>query len=83
MGGIRARTHYTRGKGVNQLMWNDLMVYFRVLAQRIAKNEEGQTLVEYALIIALVSVALIAALTALQVNITGVFTTIGNALKSA
>ena len=35
-------------------MWNDLQVYFRMLAQSITKNEEGQTTVEYALVIALV-----------------------------
>lgn len=39
-------------------------------------NEEGQTLVEYALIIALVSIALVASLGALQGGIDGVFTDI-------
>jgi Flp pilus assembly pilin Flp len=37
------------------------------------EREEGQTLVEYALIIALVSIALVASLTALAGGITGVF----------
>ena len=55
--------------------------YSRVLALRDA--EEGQTLVEYALIIALVSVGLIAALTTLKTQIAGVFTTIGTALTGA
>jgi Flp pilus assembly pilin Flp len=44
-----------------------------------ARREEGQTLVEYALIIALVSVALVLALTALKGDIAGVFTKIGSA----
>jgi pilus assembly protein Flp/PilA len=47
------------------------------------EREEGQTLVEYALIIALVSVGLIAALGTLRTQIEGVFTTIGTALTSA
>lgn len=64
-------------------MWNDLMTYLRMFAASIMEDEKGQTLVEYALIIALVSVALIGVLTALTGNITGVFNTIGNALKAA
>lgn len=47
------------------------------------KNQDGQTLVEYALIIALVSVGLIAALTTLRGQIATVFTDIGTALTSA
>jgi pilus assembly protein Flp/PilA len=47
------------------------------------KNQDGQTLVEYALIIALVSVGLIAALTTLRTQIEGVFTAIGTALAGA
>jgi pilus assembly protein Flp/PilA len=49
-----------------------------------ARNEEeGQGLVEYALIIALVAVVCAAALTALQGSIDGVFSTIGSKLGSA
>lgn len=48
-----------------------------------AKAESGQTLVEYGLIIVLVSVALIAGLTALNVDIGAVFTKIGNTLNPA
>jgi pilus assembly protein Flp/PilA len=51
-----------------------------MLKQRLARDEEGQTLVEYALIIALVSVVLIGALAALAASIGGVFTNIQNAL---
>lgn len=42
-------------------------------------REEGQTLVEYALIIALVSVALVTALMLLRGDIAGVFQDIGTA----
>lgn len=47
------------------------------------KNKKGQGLVEYALIIALVGVVLVAALIALQGQIGGVFTAIGTALAGA
>ncbi len=53
-----------------------LNLYQLVLARM--SEEEGQGLVEYALIIALVSVALVAALGFLATDIGGVFTTIRN-----
>jgi Flp pilus assembly pilin Flp len=40
----------------------------------LASTEDGQTLVEYALIIALVALAIVGALTALSGGIGGVFT---------
>jgi pilus assembly protein Flp/PilA len=43
------------------------------------RDEEGQTLVEYALIIALVAIVLVGALTALEGGINGVFGDIINA----
>jgi len=43
------------------------------------RRDKGQTLVEYALIIALVSVALVIALGLLKDDIAGVFTDIGTA----
>ena len=48
-----------------------------------ARRDEGQTLVEYALIIALVSVALVVALTALGTDIKGVFEDIAGELNPA
>ncbi|MGE5247788.1 MAG: Flp family type IVb pilin [Verrucomicrobiota bacterium] len=44
------------------------------------KDEEGQGLVEYALIIVLVSIAAIITLGLLGTTVSGVFTTITNAL---
>ncbi len=44
-------------------------------------REEGQTMVEYALIIALIAIMLILALTTLQDDIAGVFQTIGDAFQ--
>ena len=53
------------------------------LVAAIHRREEGQTLVEYALIIALVSVASIAALGLLSDSIDGVFGEIQSALNGA
>ena len=46
------------------------------------KREEGQGLVEYALILVLVSIVAIAALKALGGSITGILNTIANTLKN-
>lgn len=54
----------------------DLATSLVVRAQVARAREEGQTLVEYALIIAVVSVLLVASLTALRGGIEGVFTNI-------
>jgi pilus assembly protein Flp/PilA len=53
-----------------------LSTYF----ESLRSDERGQGLVEYALIIALVSVVLVGALIALQGNIQGAFDTIGLSL---
>ncbi len=62
------------------------MTYLNELLNRLiswAKEEAGQTLVEYSLIIALVSVGLVLALTTLRGDISGVFGEIGTALAGA
>ena len=46
------------------------------MMKQMLKNQKGQGLVEYALIIALVSVALVAGLNALQGGINGAFANI-------
>ena len=48
--------------------------------QSLRSDERGQGLVEYALIISLVAIVLIAALNTLAIDIGGVFTTITTAL---
>jgi Flp pilus assembly pilin Flp len=57
-----------------------LYAYLTSLAPTSLRREEGQTLTEYALILAIVSVGLIVALTALRDKIEGVFTTLTAAL---
>ena len=53
---------------------------FDHLVARLRREDEGQTLVEYALILALVSIVAIGTLAALGVKINGVLTTVTNAL---
>lgn len=50
-----------------------MLEYIQRLAIALRRDEEGQTLVEYALIIALVSIGSIAALGLLSDSINGVF----------
>lgn len=49
-------------------------------AKSVSEREEGQALVEYALILALVSVASVVALTALGTSISGILTSITGSL---
>jgi pilus assembly protein Flp/PilA len=49
---------------------------------RLREDEEGQGLVEYALILVLVSLVAIVALQALGVKVTGIFDSATSALKS-
>lgn len=53
---------------------------YLAMVNGVENREEGQGLVEYALIIALVSVLLVGALTTLQGGIAGAFTTITGSL---
>ncbi len=53
------------------------------LVKKLWNDESGQGLVEYALIIALVSVVLVVALNALAIDIGAVFTKISGSLKAA
>jgi pilus assembly protein Flp/PilA len=47
---------------------------------RLRRREEGQALVEYALILSLIAVVCITALTTLGTNVNNILTTIANAL---
>ena len=50
---------------------------------RFVREEEGQDLIEYSLLAALIAVACIAAMTALAVDINTIFAAIGAALTGA
>ena len=53
------------------------------LVNRFVREEEGQDLIEYSLLAALIAVACIAAMKALAVDINGIFAKIGAALDAA
>ena len=53
------------------------------LVNRFVREEEGQDLIEYSLLAALIAVACIAAMTALAGDINGIFGKIGAKLGSA
>ena len=55
---------------------NDLFVKLYVKSQELLSGEEGQDLVEYALIISLIAVAAIAFLPALATAVAAVFTAV-------
>jgi pilus assembly protein Flp/PilA len=50
---------------------------------RLRDREDGQAMVEYALILALVSIAAIAVLKLIGTDVTAVFTTVDTALQGA
>ena len=59
---------------------NNTLIKLYVMFQDLMNREEGQDLVEYALIIALVSIALVVSLNGLTTAISAVFTSIANKL---
>lgn len=61
-------------------MLNNLIAYLTVAFSEVKEREEGQGLVEYALILVLVSIISIAALTLLGTTISDVFGTVTGAL---
>jgi pilus assembly protein Flp/PilA len=59
---------------------SELILKLNNLWNRAMEREEGQGLVEYALILVLVSIVAIGALAAIGTNVTGVLQTIANTL---
>ena len=59
-----------------------MLTKFFVQMQNKMQDEEGQGLVEYALIIVLVSIVVVIALTAVGTNVNNVFLRIGAALPT-
>jgi pilus assembly protein Flp/PilA len=61
-------------------MYTDLEVRVRDFARSVARKDEGAGLVEYALLVALIAIALIAALVFLRGGIGAVFSKAANTL---
>ena len=57
-----------------------IVAAFAVNGLRSLRRDEGQTLVEYALILVTISIGVLAAMTFLRNQINALFTTIGNDL---
>lgn len=62
---------------------NKLMINALVNVQNLLKNEEGQDLVEYGLVVALIAFGAVAAMKALGTEISTVFSDISSTLASA
>ena len=58
------------------------MSQFVALVKSIARNEEGQDLLEYALLVALIALVAIGAVTAAGTSVSTIFTNIANALSA-
>lgn len=76
---LKVRHRQEAREGVNHLL-TTLMAYLTVAYMDMKEREEGQGLVEYALILVFVSIVAIGALTALGGSITGVLNTVKSAL---
>jgi pilus assembly protein Flp/PilA len=65
-------------------MWNTVALRLALVLQGpevpSVEREEGQTLAEYALILALIAILVIGAVLFLSGQISGIFSTIGNAM---
>ncbi|MDR3776757.1 MAG: Flp family type IVb pilin [Terracidiphilus sp.] len=62
---------------------NDTMLKIYIKIQSLMAREEGQDLVEYALVVALIALGATAGMGALATNINTAFTTIGGNLTAA
>ncbi|GAC1319857.1 MAG: hypothetical protein NVSMB22_03550 [Chloroflexota bacterium] len=76
-------TYTGRGKTDMILDAAELQRRFRTLVERLASREEGQDMIEYALLAALISIVVIAIIIALGPYIQNLFQDVINALNSA
>ena len=60
-----------------------LMTYFRSLLAQLVSEEKGQTAIEYALVVALISVVVIAAVVTLFTGTGGVLDSVKTAITGA
>ncbi len=75
LGGFKSRSKW----GIKMKVWNRI----KTALVRVGSDEEGVTAIEYALIAALVAVALVTGLQSLEGGIAGTFTKVTTALGGA
>jgi pilus assembly protein Flp/PilA len=61
----------------------NLFTYLRTYLRSFVRNEEGQDLLEYALLVALIAIVCVAAVTTAGENVDAIFTQIGTDLATA
>ena len=61
---------------------NDMLIKLYVKFQELASREEGQDLVEYALVVALIAFGAVAGMKSLATGISAAFTNISTALNT-
>ena len=76
---VQSRSHAVRGICLVILMEID-MKKFIAQAKRFAREEEGATMVEYGLMVALIAIVCITAITTIGTRLNSVFVDIGNNL---
>lgn len=59
----------------------DIMLRLYIKFQNLVSQDEGQDLVEYALVVALIALAATAGMKALATSLSGAFTTIGTTVS--
>jgi pilus assembly protein Flp/PilA len=69
-------------RGLKKTM-NNTMLKLYIMIQNLISQDEGQDLVEYALIVALLSLAAVAGMKGLATGINGAFTNITSTLNTA
>lgn len=80
-----ANMGYTRprlGESLTEKNMNDMLIKLYVKFQELASREEGQDLVEYALVVALIAFAAVAGMRSLASGISTAFTNIASALST-
>jgi len=61
----------------------NLFAYVRTYLRAFVRNDEGQDLLEYALLVALIAIVCILAITTTGTNVEAIFTRIGDELAGA
>jgi pilus assembly protein Flp/PilA len=61
----------------------NLFAYLRTYLRSFVRNEEGQDLLEYALLVALIAIVCVVAVTTAGENVDAIFTRIGDELATA